>query len=75
MDYLGTSLDYLGQSLNYLDDVGGTITERRLIRARRIWIEEAKERRVGGGTGGRMRNGGRHWETDCFAGPCDLRDY
>ena len=46
-----------------MDDVGGTITERRLIRARRIWIEEAKERRVGGGTGGRMRSGGRHWET------------
>ena len=21
-----------------------------------------------------MRSGGRHWETDCFAGPCDLRD-
>ena len=58
-----------------MDDVGGTITERRLIRARRIWIEEAKERRVGGGTGGRMRSGGRHWETDCVAGPCDLRDY
>ena len=25
---------------------------------------------MGGGTGGRMRSGGRHWETDCFAGPC-----
>ena len=24
---------------------------------------------MGGGTGGRMRSGGRHWETECFAGP------
>ena len=32
-----------GRTITEVDDVGGTMTERRLIRARRIWIEEAKE--------------------------------
>ena len=55
-ELLGPPLELLGAALKLreaarqlmgwtveVDDVGGTITERRLIRARRIWIEEAKE--------------------------------
>ena len=49
-----------------MDDVGGTITERRLIRARRIWIEEATET---------DEERGQALGDGSFAGPYDLRDY